>query len=200
MLTREAQNAMLKMLEDGASHVYFILCTTEPNKLLPTIRGRCSVHTFKALPNKTVEAYLKQVCKEQKLKAGEETTEKIAERCNGSMRAALQMLEKAALHGDEDDQLETVGYADASPQVIDLCKLIFAWKTDWTAIAKLLKTLDEEPESVRRVVMGYARAVLLGGGKMAGRAAATINAFRDPFYDAGGAAALLALACYEAVS
>jgi len=48
-LTGDAQNAMLKMLEETPEHVYFILATTDPQKLLGTIKGRCSIYTVEAL-------------------------------------------------------------------------------------------------------------------------------------------------------
>ena len=51
--TRDGQNAVLKALEDTPQHVYFLLCTTDPEKLLPTIRNRCTTFTVTKLqPNK----------------------------------------------------------------------------------------------------------------------------------------------------
>jgi DNA polymerase-3 subunit gamma/tau len=58
-MTNDAQNAFLKRLEDTPKHVYFILCTTDPSKLIPTIRGRCSQFQVKPLSEKVLLRLLK---------------------------------------------------------------------------------------------------------------------------------------------
>ena len=54
MLTREASNAFLKTLEEPPAHVIFILCTTEADRLLPTILSRCQRYDFRRLPGQTI--------------------------------------------------------------------------------------------------------------------------------------------------
>ena len=67
----------------------------------------------------------------------------------------------------------------------------------WQEVAKVLKTVDEDPESLRRMIIGYCRSVLLGGGRGARRAAAVIDRFQDAMYESGTAG--LALACYDII-
>ena len=61
MLTREGQNAILKLFEDSPKHSYFILATTDPQKLLPTLKNRCLSFTLKSLSNKDIESILVHV-------------------------------------------------------------------------------------------------------------------------------------------
>jgi hypothetical protein len=71
-------------------------------------------------------------------------------------------------------------------------------RSSWSEIAKLLKELEgEEPEGLRRMVLGYMRSVLLGGGNMAPRAGSIIGIFERNFFDSLNAG--LALACWEAM-
>src|SRR5690554_5071868 len=61
--TQDAQSALLKTLEDTPSHVYFILCTTDPQKLLPAIRGRCADYQVRTLNDREMRMLLRRVVK-----------------------------------------------------------------------------------------------------------------------------------------
>ncbi|MDX2245121.1 MAG: DNA polymerase III subunit gamma/tau, partial [Leptolyngbyaceae cyanobacterium bins.302] len=65
MLTREAQNALLKTFEEPPGHVVFILCTTDPHKILPTIVSRCLTLTFRSLAIDTVCNHLKHIADQE---------------------------------------------------------------------------------------------------------------------------------------
>jgi DNA polymerase-3 subunit gamma/tau len=62
-LTGDAQTALLKALEDTPKHVYYILCTTDPQKLLPTIKGRCAQYQVNLLTDREMKTLLKRVVK-----------------------------------------------------------------------------------------------------------------------------------------
>ena len=64
-LTNDAMNSLLKILEDTPTHVYFILCTTDPHKLLKTIQGRCSQFAVKPLDDRQMFRLLKTIVKEE---------------------------------------------------------------------------------------------------------------------------------------
>ena len=96
MLTKEASNAFLKTLEEPPSHVIFILCTTEPEAIIPTILSRCQRYDFRKL---AVDPCLKRlemvISQEQPLEVTEEARYFLALRGDGSMRDVLGLLDQA---------------------------------------------------------------------------------------------------------
>lgn len=96
MLTKEAFNALLKMLEETPPHVAFILATTELHKIPATVTSRCSiVHFRKANQTETVSV-LKKIVTAEKLDAEDNALELIAKVADGSFRDAVKLLEMAA--------------------------------------------------------------------------------------------------------
>jgi DNA polymerase-3 subunit gamma/tau len=188
------QNNMLKTLEDTPKHVYFFLCTTDPQKLLPTIRSRCTVFNFDTLSEQQIYKVLSRVIEKEHIDVHEDVTEAIADNCQGSSRNALKLLEKVvgmerakALKVVKEGSIE-----DA--EVKELCQGLFKG-VSWSECAAILKGLkDIDPEKIRYAVIGYMNAVLLNG-KQDDRAAQVIYEFREPFYATGKAG--LTLACYQ---
>src|SRR5579862_4594166 len=72
MLSKSAFNALLKTLEEPPSHVKFILATTEPEKVLPTILSRCQRYDFRNISSKEIAAHLKEICRKEKISAEED--------------------------------------------------------------------------------------------------------------------------------
>lgn len=100
MLTTEASNALLKTLEEPPEHVIFILATTNPEKLIDTIRSRTTFITFrKASPGEIVKS-LKRVIAAEKIKIKEEILLKIANVSGGAFRDAIKILEQFAAEGE----------------------------------------------------------------------------------------------------
>ena len=94
MLTLEASNALLKTLEEPPDHVLFILATTNPEKLIETIRSRTtSIEFHKANPEETVRS-LTNVVKGEKLKIDKDTLLSISKMSDGSFRDAVKILEQ----------------------------------------------------------------------------------------------------------
>lgn len=199
-LTKDAQGAFLKILEDTPKHVYFMLATTDPNKLLKTIQTRCTEIRVKALAVSEVKALLNKIVKQEKAKVSEEVIDRIAEVADGSARKALVLLGQCIDIKDEDEQLEAILASDSKRQAIEVAKLLMNPRTKWPDVAKVLKEVEDEPEMIRRLVLAYARGVLLGGGGLSGRAFLVINAFRDFFGDANAGHAVLAASCWEVVT
>ncbi len=115
MLTREASNALLKSLEEPPSHVYFILATTEPNKLLPTILSRCQRYDFRRLEHPLIVRYLKEICEKENYEMEEEALELIAKEAQGSLRDALSLLDQAMAYGSKtrEDVISAFGWHEA---------------------------------------------------------------------------------------
>ena len=72
MLSKSAFNALLKTLEEPPSHVKFILATTEPEKVLPTILSRCQRFRFSQYFSREIARHLKEICKKEKISAEED--------------------------------------------------------------------------------------------------------------------------------
>ena len=115
MLTREASNAILKTLEEPPEHVVFILCTTEADRLLPTILSRCQRYDFRKLPGESITERLAYICEQESINLDEEAARAIARYANGSMRDALTMLDQIAI---EHQNLITALHVDDSLGIV----------------------------------------------------------------------------------
>lgn len=102
MLTNEAFNALLKILEEPPAHVVFILATTELHKIPATIVSRCSVVNFRKASLSEVKQALERVLEAEKIKFTNEDLEKIALRADGSFRDGVKILEMACKNGKLD--------------------------------------------------------------------------------------------------
>jgi DNA polymerase-3 subunit gamma/tau len=202
-LTNDAQNALLKLLEDTPSHVYFILCTTDPEKLIKTIRTRCTTYQVQSLPDHDIRKLLSYVLKKERV---EDFPEKaIAEICktaNGSPRQALVILDAVIDIQNDDEMLNSIlDYNFSEKNAVDLCKALLE-RQKWSVISGILKALlskDEEDkdadraEKIRYAVLGYMTSVLLSNDN--DLAMTIIREFSDPFFNNGKAG--LVGACYE---
>ncbi|MFA6755385.1 MAG: DNA polymerase III subunit gamma/tau [Bacilli bacterium] len=94
MMTDQAFNALLKTLEEPPSYVVFILCTTEPYKLLPTILSRCQRFEFTKIANPTLEKLILHVLKEENVTYDEDAIKLLVEISNGGARDALSILDQ----------------------------------------------------------------------------------------------------------
>jgi DNA polymerase-3 subunit gamma/tau len=94
MLTTEASNALLKTLEEPPEHVIFILATTNPEKLIETIKSRTTYIPFRKAKSDEIVKSLKRAILGEKIKIDEETLSIIAEASDGSFRDAIKILEQ----------------------------------------------------------------------------------------------------------
>lgn len=161
--TLDFQSSALKLLEDCPSYCYLILCTTDPEKLLKTIKTRCSTFNFSSLTRGEVLKLLNWVCKEEKVELSKEVLNKIAECCDGSPRQALVLLDQVIDIIDDEVSLQTIiDNTIDEKNIVDLCKAILNSKS-WSEMATIIRGIKEEPEKVRHSVGGYMAAVLLNG-------------------------------------
>jgi DNA polymerase-3 subunit gamma/tau len=92
MLTIEAFNALLKTLEEPPAHIIFILATTEPQKIPPTILSRCQRFDFKKIGIEEIMGHLEKISKKEDIKIDKEGLKMIAQNADGSSRDALSLL------------------------------------------------------------------------------------------------------------
>lgn len=197
-LSSDAQSALLKITEEAPPHAYFMLATTDPQKIKKTIHTRCT--EIKTLPLKDgdIERLLNSVLEEENLDLSEELIERIIDSSEGSARKSLVLLHQVANLDTEEERLDALVKGDTKKQAIDLVRAImFSKPNDWPKVAAIIKGLkDEEPEQIRRLVLSYATSVLLGEGqKQNGKAFYVITAFEGHFFESGRAG--LVRACYE---
>ena len=191
--SNDAQNALLKALEEPPPHVYFILCTTMPEKLLPTIRSRCSDHVVTTLTDSQMKRLLRHVVKAEDTSMSAAIYSQIVQSSLGHPRRALTILDQVL--GLPKDKQEAVAkrIAAEQSQVIDLCRALIQ-RASWKKIRTILAGLQEEDaEAIRRQVLGYCKAILLKEEN--DTAAAVMETFMDPFYDSGHIQ--LVYACYS---
>lgn len=100
MLTTQAFNALLKTLEEPPSHVIFVLCTTDPQKILETILSRCQRFDFHRISNDDIVGRLRYICEQEGFAFDEEALEVVARHARGGMRDALSTLEQLSVFGD----------------------------------------------------------------------------------------------------
>ena len=101
MLSTQAFNALLKTMEEPPEHVKFILCTTDPHKVPPTIQSRCQRFDFRAIPASLVSKHLTAILKTEGYDAEEELVFTVARLGNGSMRDALSLLDRLLAAGEK---------------------------------------------------------------------------------------------------
>lgn len=195
--TKDFQNGLLKPLEDTPEHVYFVLCTTEPRKLIPTILTRCTELRFRPVDSDKVEKLVNEVAKREQLEIFDSVVSKIVQAADGSARKALVILQAVVGWDTEEAQLEAVSKSDTQKLAIDIARALINPRITWKEVAKVIENVDEDAESVRRLVLAYATSVLLKGGNLSNRAASIISAMRDHWYDCGRAG--LVLAAWEVI-
>ncbi len=191
-MSKDAMSALLKALEDTPKHVYYILCTTDPQKLLPTIRGRCSQLQVNPLTDKEMKLLLRRVVKAENESISKEVYEQIVQDSLGHPRNALQILAQV-LAVDEEKRLKAAKKtAETQSKTIELCRALIEG-AGWKKVSGILKGLkDEDPEGIRRAVLGYCQAVLLGSGQQNDGVAGIMEEFTEPFFQSGFAGLVLA--------
>ncbi len=118
MLTKDSGNAFLKTLEEPPAHVVFILCTTDPEKILTTVRSRCNIIKLEKPSIENIVSRLKYICGQESIKIEENKTidninsfgalELIAKNSNNSFRDSITNLEKVIYAFGDDIKMENV--------------------------------------------------------------------------------------------
>jgi len=167
-LTKDAQQALLKATEDTPEHVNFILCTTNPQKLLPTLKNRCASYTVEQLKSKHIVSILKRACKIKDLNVSSEVLDIISTNCDRTPRTALVLLEKIQDLTDLDEIADVlVSEIDSKEggDFFNLCKKLLVFpekrKANWKSVLVEFTRLEEDPEKVRNGLLTFMRKQLL---------------------------------------
>ena len=165
MLTREASNAFLKTLEEPPDHVIFILCTTEADRLLPTILSRCQRYDFRRLPGQTIHDRLNYVAEQESVKIQPDALRMIARNSGGSMRDALNILEQLTVSDQEEvtlrDVEESLGLVRSDAYITLTSKLLSYDTPGALEIINEVVWEGGEPRQIHRQTMEMLRYALL---------------------------------------
>lgn len=116
MLTKEAFNALLKTLEEPPQNVVFILATTEPHKVISTIKSRCQRFDFGLFSISDLIARMRYICTQEGIEITEQAETLIARAAQGGMRDAISILDQAIAFGGDrvtaDDVVTILGKVD----------------------------------------------------------------------------------------
>lgn len=195
MLTTAAFNALLKTLEEPPAHVIFVLCTTDPQKILETILSRCQRFDFHRIGNEDIEHRLSCVCEQEGFDYDDEALAIVARHAKGGMRDALSTLEQLSVFGNgsvhADDARSLLGEvsdqilgefsrAIADRDVAELYGLIRAQVEEGNDLLELTRDLVAHVRDVYVACVAGARAELFeGGSEQAEALAAEAAAFGE---------------------
>ncbi len=179
MLTTAAFNALLKTLEEPPAHVIFVLCTTDPQKILETILSRCQRFDFHRIGNEDIEQRLSYVCEQEGFDYDDEALAIVARHAKGGMRDALSTLEQLSVFGNgsvhADDARSLLGEvsdqilgefarAIADRDVAELYGLIRTQVEEGNDLLELTRDLVAHVRDVYVACIAGARAELFEGG------------------------------------
>ncbi|MFI5042164.1 MAG: DNA polymerase III subunit gamma/tau, partial [Acidimicrobiales bacterium] len=153
MLSTPASNALLKTLEEPPAHVVFVLATTDPQKVLPTIRSRTQSFEFHLLGPDLLSSLLADVNDRAGLQLGPDTLDRVVRRGNGSARDALSALDQAAAAGGAEDEVDVV------PGIVDA----LADRDAGAALVAVAEAVQRgrDPRRVAEEVIEYLRSAFL---------------------------------------
>lgn len=184
-MTPEAQNALLTVLEEPPEHAYFIFCSTEPNKILATVKDRAANYEFKPVSKRDISVILDKVCQKEDIDLSKEAYKLVVDNSEGIPRRALVMLDQIKGLDDLEKIKEIILLGSEEEKTIrDLCRLVYK-KGNWMEITNTLNKLNDDPERVRRAILGYLSKVLLNNNQPTPFIVDMMQYFLVPFYDTG---------------
>ena len=157
ILKNNSLAAILKTLEEPPSHAMFILCTTDPQKVLPTIHSRCQRFQFRKIKNSEIVTHLKMICKQEGISVAQDSVlEAVAKASGGSVRDALSsfdaILSRCGTNVTETEALDILGLS-GQDQIFIIVKALF--KEDYRAAiirtGNLVNGSGKDPKDVTEI-------------------------------------------------
>lgn len=150
MLSTHSFNALLKTLEEPPPHVKFLLATTDPQKLPPTILSRCLQFNLKRLPLELISQHLTKIVEEEGISYEAQALQLLAQAADGSLRDALSLLDQAIAYGAgellSDDVGNMLGTLDQNT-VLDIVQLLAANDAPGL-LQKIAQLAEQNPDFV----------------------------------------------------
>jgi len=194
-LSGNAFDALLKTIEEPPQHCYFVLCSSEIDKIPATIKSRCAKYEVKPLNQRDSSILLNWICREEKLNITENIIQSIIDKGEGIPREMIISLDMIKEIKDEQEAISLL-YSKENKEITDLCWALLN-KDPWNKICSILKELKEEPEQIRYSILGIMNSILLKDTKQQEKAAMIMLNFMDSFMYTKRAG--LTLACYMSI-
>lgn len=184
-LTNDAQSSLLKELEEAPSHVFIILCSTHPKKILPTVKNRCQRFKFGSLGRKEMRSLIEEVATYEGEDFSPKVYDALSDAAGGSPRNALVLLQQVIQLGSKD--LSAVlrlldNEEQEEPNVFKIC-FALGGSSSWANLARLFNEAKHVGSaSIGMMIAGYYRNQLLkaAGRPQADRYAAILELFSEP--------------------
>lgn len=154
-LSSAASSALLKTLEEPPENVIFILATTDPQKLLPTIISRCQRYDFTKITTKQIANHLMHVANSESIKLEESAAYTIAQLAEGGMRDALSILDQSASYSADnitEEEIERVYGLSTNEEKLELIKDMLACNVE--GVIKRVETYEEKGIDLQRFTDG----------------------------------------------
>lgn len=163
MLSKAAFNAALKILEEPPTTALFILATTNPHKIIDTVKSRCFQLFFTSISSDPLKKYLQMICEHENIACTDEALDLIARHTDGSARDAINLLEQVRFSSsivNKDAVLSLLGYID-DHYVMSLMQCIITGSS--TVLVELLHSLhidQHKAEFIWQRIIVLLRALL----------------------------------------
>jgi len=194
-ITGDSMEMLLKMTEPLPDHVFFILTTTNPEKLKITLKRRCTVYEVQPCDDDQLKELIESIAESESKKIPKDVLNQIVSDSIGSPGVAMSILDKI-IHIPKKSMLKMAKQEAAKQnQIIDLCRKLIQ-RPKWKQILPILNDLKKEnPESIRRSILAYFTSLLLK--KDDANAYIMLDCFSDNTYDDGFSG--IVRMCYEAL-
>lgn len=199
MLTKDAQNGLLKNTEEPPHHAYIMLASTDPVKIIKTIQNRFTEIKLGLLPSADIQVMIERVCKKEDISLTQDAMDKLIGASEGSARRSLVILQSLIGIEDEEDQIVAIDRASSKSEAYQIGTALLYQSAGWAIIANIINKMeDDNYEGIRMLILSMASNVLLNQTKVKlhPKAYKVLIAFSDPFFNTGKNG--LVASCYEA--
>ena len=203
-LTNDAQSSLLKELEEAPSHVFIILCSTHPKKIIPTIKTRCQKFTFSTLSRREMLHLLEEVATLEGQDFPKKVYEAVVDSSGGSPRNGLVKLQQVFQLGSKNlsEILKLLsGEEQKDPNIIKICFELDSGYPKWATLSKLYNECKHMgPGAIGMVIAGYYRNRLLKAkdANTGAHCANILQEFVEPFPEGKLGENLLVLSLHKA--
>lgn len=197
-LPNATQQAFLKILEDTPPHVYFFLCTSEPETLIPAFRKRCHHLEFNPIAKKDMLPLIKNVAAKEKRYPQESVIAEIENKAEGSARFALILLKAALTVSDAEPakQIEALHGSGMEVEIIEFIRALFRKESCQSLVKLAARFKRNEIETLRWKTLAYTDSVFIRNPQRESRLFCNLiyANFRDSWTDCGLSGLLQAIA------
>ena len=163
-LSKQAFQSLLKVLEEPPAHVYWVLCTTDLQKVPAAIKTRCAAYQLNPVPKKDMVNLLNYVSSEENFNIPKEVIDFIVEKAEGSARQAISFLSMCESCSNTSEAAEILKSEEGSETVLNFCRYIAGDRLDFhkaLEFVREMKEKDQDLEGARIAVCGYLSSCIM---------------------------------------